>query len=285
MRKSSLALPVLAVLAIVTTLGISSWMSPAAIVPLQEATPTSFPFSMPPTEGSWVIVDLPEDATQLEYGAEIYRLVCKACHGDIGWGLTDEWRAQWAPKDQNCWQSKCHGDNHPTDGFYMPGVPAVVGEPIRKFGNAFVLYTYNRAAMPYHDRGNMTDYESWAVTAYILKINDIDPPLELNAENAVDIDLGVIDPNLGPTPTLPAPSSPNVQPSPTLENTPTLPALPSPNAQLSPTLENTPTLVPTPEQEIQTVADVDSLHWVYIPVLFIVVIGFIVVLVQRRDKE
>jgi len=96
--------------------------------------------TIPPTEDSWVIVDLPEDATQLEYGTEVYRLVCKACHGDKGQGLTGDWRAQWEPEDQNCWQSKCHALNHPPDGFYMPQVPAVVGQPIRDFGTALNLY-------------------------------------------------------------------------------------------------------------------------------------------------
>jgi hypothetical protein len=142
-----------------------------------------------PAEDSWIIIDLPADATQLEYGTEVYRLVCKACHGDKGQGLTDDWRAQWAPEDQNCWQSKCHALNHPPDGFYMPQVPAVVGQPILAFGNALNLYNYNHNYMPWHDRGSMTEKESWSVTAYILKINGIDPGPELNAETAAKISL------------------------------------------------------------------------------------------------
>lgn len=77
MQKSSLTLTTLAVLAVATTLGLSSWRSPDTIIPLQQATPVNTPMSMPPTEDSWIIIDLPEDATQLEYGAEVYRLVCK----------------------------------------------------------------------------------------------------------------------------------------------------------------------------------------------------------------
>jgi len=46
--------------------------------------------AMPPTPESWITVDLPEDATQLQYGAEVYRLVCSACHAYDGTGLTDE---------------------------------------------------------------------------------------------------------------------------------------------------------------------------------------------------
>ena len=215
MQKSWLPLPVLAVLVITAALGISSWISPDTIVLLQPITLKSTLIEITPTVDSWIIVDLPEDTTQLEYGAEVYRLVCKACHGDKGQGLTADWRAQWAPKDQNCWQSKCHALNHPPDGFYMPQVPAVLGLPIRGFGTALNLYTYNHNFMPWHDRASMTEKESWSVTAYILKINGIDPPLELNAENAANIDLSVIDPNLGPTP---VPPSPEAQPVSVQEN-------------------------------------------------------------------
>lgn len=217
MQKSQNLLPIMATLTMIVTLGISSWISPGTIVPLQQQTPTSAPIGMPPTEDSWIIVDLPEDATQLEYGAEVYRLVCKACHGDKGQGLTDDWRAQWAPEDQNCWQSKCHALNHPPDGFSMPQyVPAVLGQPIKGFGTALNLYTYTLRYMPWHDRGSMTEKETWSVTAYMLEINGIDPGTELNAEAAAKIDLSVIDPNLGPTPVLPSPES---QSLPAPENT------------------------------------------------------------------
>jgi cytochrome c5 len=217
MNKSWFPFPFLSALIVVATLGLSSWNLPGTVVPLNQTAPTPTLPAMTPTEDSWIIVDLPADATQLEYGTEVYRLVCKACHGDKGQGLTDDWRAQWEPEDQNCWQSKCHGLNHPPDGFYMPQVPAVVGEPIRAFGTAQNLYTYNHYAMPWHDRASMTEKESWSVTAYILKINGIDPGPELNAETAAQIDLSVIDPGQFPTP---QPSLTQVAPNPELENTP-----------------------------------------------------------------
>lgn len=37
---------------------------PGTIIPLQQVLPTSTPIAMTPTEDSWIIVDLPEDATQ-----------------------------------------------------------------------------------------------------------------------------------------------------------------------------------------------------------------------------
>ena len=259
MQKSFPFLPILAVLAIVVTLGISSWISPGTVVRLQQATPTNAGFVMPPVENSWIIVDLPEDASQLEYGTEVYRLVCKACHGDKGQGLTDDWRAQWAPEDQNCWQSKCHALNHPPDGFYMPQVPTVLGQPIRNFGNALNLYSFIHNYMPWHNRGSMTEKDSWSATAYILKINGINPVPELNAETAANIDLSVIDPNLGPTP---------------------VPA--SQEAQAAPLLENTP--VPTLGQENQS-AEMNTPGWILPVTLLIVIIIVIAILFRRLPAE
>ncbi len=265
MQKNQLSLSILTILAILITLGVSSWISPDTIVLLQQEPPTPTLVVMPPTEDSWVIVDLPEDATQLEYGAEVYRLVCKACHGDKGQGLTDDWRAQWHPKDQNCWQAKCHAQyNHPPDGFYLPYAPAVLGQPIRNFGTALNLYNYNHAFMPWHDRGSMTEKESWSVTAYILKINGIDPGLELNAETAANIDLSVIDPNLGPSPT---------------------PVPPSPEAQPTQTPENTPTPAPTLVHAVQN-ANTKGQGWI-LPVALLIIILIVVVFLflRRRPVE
>jgi len=261
MWKNRFSLSFLTILVIVTTLGLSSWISLGTVVLLQQEPPTPTLVAMMPTEDSWIIVDLPEDATQLEYGTEVYRLVCKACHGDKGQGLTDDWRAQWAPQDQNCWQSKCHALNHPSDGFYMPQVPAVLGQPIRNFGTALNLYTYTHNFMPWHDRGSMTEKESWSVTAYILKINGVDPGPELNAETAANIDLSVIDPNLGPTP-----------------------VPPSPEAQPAPALGKTPTPAPTLEHENQN-ANTKIQQWILPIALLIVLIVMVALLLRRRTAE
>ena len=185
MNKTTIYFPGFAFLILLLMLVVSSWVSPGTIVPLLQVTLTDQPVMVgTPTEDSWVIVDLPPDATQLEYGAEVYRLVCKACHGDKGQGLTDDWRAQWNPRDQNCWQSKCHALNHPPDGFYMPIAPAVVGPPLVMFETALELYNYNSNYMPWHDKGSLTDKENWSVTAYLLKINNVDPGTDLNAQTA-----------------------------------------------------------------------------------------------------
>ncbi len=190
MKHTTLVFPFIALTALVVLMGVTSWTLPGTIIPLQQPTPTiSTMTSQNSDEDSWVIVDLPPDATQLEYGSEVYRLVCKACHGDKGQGLTDDWRAQWDPRDQNCWQSKCHALNHPSDGFYMPIAPAVVGPPLMMFDTALDLYNYISIYMPWQDRGSLTEKENWSLTAYILKINQVDPGPDLNPQTAVLIRL------------------------------------------------------------------------------------------------
>jgi hypothetical protein len=128
-------------------------------------------------QDSWVFVN--EDfanASQLEKGAEVYRLVCNACHGDVGQGLTQDWLEKWDPEDRNCWQSKCHGKIRPPDGFELPRfVPPVKGPKIlAMFDTALDLYQYNKATMPWHAPGTMRDEEYWQVTAFMVEMNGVD---------------------------------------------------------------------------------------------------------------
>ncbi len=170
-------------------------------------TPTPVPTRAMPgkigTGEDWIIIDLPPDAPQIDYGHEIYRLVCSACHGDIGQGLTPEWRSTWAPEDQNCWQSKCHGPNHPPDGFVLPVAPAINNlTKLSTFPTALQLQAYIHAAMPWYKPGGLTDERAWQVTAYVLKLNNIDAGPVLNAETAAKIrlasNLPAADPGTGP---------------------------------------------------------------------------------------
>ena len=158
-----------------------------------EAEPTATPGQQtmgPMNRNSWILVDLPPDATQLQHGAEIYRLVCSACHAYSGEGLTDAWRATWHPEDQNCWQSKCHAANHPPDGFELPIAPAVVGRAaLAPFQSAADLRAYIQATMPWQEPNSMTEEEGWAVTAYVIKLNRMNPPPMLNAETAAEFRL------------------------------------------------------------------------------------------------
>jgi hypothetical protein len=150
---------------------------PRAILPPAAAatvSPTPFPTSMRPP---LIIPDLGPNATQADYGEKAYRLVCGACHGNRGQGLTDEWRAQWPPEDQNCWQSKCHAPNHPPDGFIVPRyVPPVLGpNTLLRFGTVLELHDYIYQAMPWQEPASLSEKEYWDITAYLVRERGLDP--------------------------------------------------------------------------------------------------------------
>jgi len=117
--------------------------------------------------------------TQLDQGALYYWGVCLACHGDIGQGLTDAWRDSYGEEDRNCWQSDCHGNDHPEWGFLIPKTnlaPAIAGAgTLARFSNALELHDYILETMPWWKPGSMSTEEAWGVTAYILKLNKAQP--------------------------------------------------------------------------------------------------------------
>jgi hypothetical protein len=165
-------------------------------IPGQELTMTSElaqPAMMPTQEESWLrLSGLPEDATQVEVGAQIYYLVCSTCHGDHGQGLTDEGVDLTDRRDINCWQSKCHASNHPSDGFKLPHtIPPIVGPHMAsKYLSAQELYEFVSTSMPWHAPGSLTSQEYWQVTAYVLYINGINlGGRDLNSGNAASVTL------------------------------------------------------------------------------------------------
>ena len=113
---------------------------------------------------------------QLAFGQETYRFWCASCHAYSGEGLTPAWISTWAPDDQNCWQSKCHAVNHPSDGFDLPrSIPAIVGPKVLDpFQNGAVLLAYVSAVMPFQEPGVLSDEEYYAVLAHLLRLNGID---------------------------------------------------------------------------------------------------------------
>jgi hypothetical protein len=59
---------------------------------------------------------------------------------------------------------------------------------LAKFSDAAQLNAYIRAAMPFWKPGSLTEEESWRVTAFLLRENDLwDASTELNASNAANI--------------------------------------------------------------------------------------------------
>lgn len=133
---------------------------------------------------------IPSDTTkQLQKGSEIYWGICMACHGDVGQGLTDEWRDAFGTEDRNCWQSECHGSDHPPQGFFIPKdklAPGVAGSgKLARFTSAQELHDYILANMPWWDPGQLTNEEVWQVTSYILRLHKVMPAnFDLTDRNA-----------------------------------------------------------------------------------------------------
>ena len=133
---------------------------------------------------------LPAAPSQADHGAQVYWLSCMPCHGDQGQGLTDEFRTTYPPEEEYCWESGCHGANPYESGFTIPKqIPALIGErTLAKFTDAAQLNAYIRATMPFWEPGSLTEEESWRVTAFLLRQNDLGGGFtELNASNAADV--------------------------------------------------------------------------------------------------
>ncbi len=124
--------------------------------------------------------------SQIELGAEKYRQVCMACHGDWGQGLTPEWRAQWGD-DGNCWQSRCHASNHPANGFELPQVVPALSKSsdMPSIKNAAELQQVILQTMPWWNPGFVTEEESWAITAFLMEARgELGPEVALDTGNA-----------------------------------------------------------------------------------------------------
>ncbi len=148
------------------------------------------PVDMPLSNDRLVAPPMPANPTQADEGAHVYWLSCMACHGDVGQGLTEEWRMAWAEGDQNCWQSKCHAANHPVEGFLLPySIPPVVGEGIlNKYATANDLYAFIKARMPWHMPSSLPDEQYWQLTSYLVRANGFGD-VNLNPANAGTVKL------------------------------------------------------------------------------------------------
>jgi hypothetical protein len=205
MRALTFTLVVLGAAILFVVLGNNDFVH-AQVVATQGADLASPSFLSPTATPSfdWVILPtMPASATQAEVGAELYRLACSQCHGDQGQGLTDEWRATWPADHQNCWQAKCHGTSHPSDGFQIPRyVPAIIGpNTLAQFKTALQLYDYNRTSMPWPTPGGLVDEKNWEVTAFLIQANAIDPiQVPLDSERAAQLQLHTVKPTNTATP-------------------------------------------------------------------------------------
>jgi len=149
---------------------------PVETAPVPGATPTLDRLAAPPT------VPAP---TQADEGAQLFWLHCQPCHGDRGQGLTDEWRAQYPPEDQNCWESGCHGPRPYEQGFILPtAVPAVIGQgTLSRFQTLDGVYQYVSVAMPYFFPGDLTQEEYLAIVAHMARANGLSDGAALTLDN------------------------------------------------------------------------------------------------------
>lgn len=162
---------------------------------------------------------LPAQPDMADIGAQDYWLYCSPCHGDKAQGLTEDFRRQYPPEHQNCWESGCHGKLPYVNGWTIPQyVPALVGpDTLQKFPTALNLKLYTQLKMPYQTPGILEDEIYWRLTAFLLKQNGLwDGQGELNDQTASMV---IINPMLMATSTpLPTPTStlpPTYTPTPT----------------------------------------------------------------------
>jgi cytochrome c len=126
-----------------------------------------------------------EHPNQADTGAQAYWQNCQPCHGDQAQGLTDDWRQQYPPEDEYCWERGCHGNQPYENGFILPTVvPALAGEgSLGKFTTANDLFAYARARMPYQAPGSLSDETYWAITAHLLRLHGL-PDAALPVDSA-----------------------------------------------------------------------------------------------------
>jgi cytochrome c len=86
-------------------------------------------------------------------GEKVYMARCATCHGEFGEGV-----GRWPPLAQGK-GTLASSEPVKTVGSYFPYLSSVLD--------------YNRRAMPFGDAQSLTNDELYAVTAYVLNLNDI----------------------------------------------------------------------------------------------------------------
>lgn len=114
---------------------------------------------------------LPPGRGTVAQGEDIFQGQCAACHGEFGEGK-DRW-----PVLAGGHGSLKHDRPERTIGSYWPSVSTV--------------FDYVRRAMPYGNAQSLSNDELYAVTAYLLHLNDVikDTGFELNQGNFASIRL------------------------------------------------------------------------------------------------
>lgn len=121
---------------------------------------------------------LPENPSEYDLGHNWYWHNCMTCHGDVGQGLTDEFRAIWPKEEQNCWAHGCHGGRMDDEGFPIPTVvpPLVEDGKLSQFDSQQAFYDFLKSTHPPQDPGCLDDEQYQAIVKYVFSMND--RPLE-----------------------------------------------------------------------------------------------------------
>jgi mono/diheme cytochrome c family protein len=141
--------------------------APALEPIIGQSTPT-------PTYDPLVTPDLPENPSQAEMGKFLYYFHCMPCHGDLGQGLTDEFRQVWVEDHQNCWERGCHGGRQEDEGFPIPTVvPMVIsdGDALIRFQAFDALEIYLHDTHPPQYPGKLAADEYRDLTAFLWEAN------------------------------------------------------------------------------------------------------------------
>jgi hypothetical protein len=120
---------------------------------------------------------VPDHPTAADLGRQVYYLHCMPCHGDVGQGLTDEWRAVWVDDHQNCWAKGCHGGRVDDEGFPLPKtIPAVIGPAasMAQRATSAELVAYLTRTHPPQRPGKLAQQEYEQVTAFLWHENERD---------------------------------------------------------------------------------------------------------------
>ncbi len=145
---------------------------------------------------------------QLARGRSIFALRCAACHGDTGGGL-EEARLAFPEDHRRC--ESCHKPSNPKlqtqmgsrsfemvrgrsvrgNAFAIGNAPPLHGaDALRVFEDVGALQAYIRAAMPRHAPGTLNDEQSYALAAFVAKLNRALPEdVVVNEKSAARIKL------------------------------------------------------------------------------------------------
>jgi S-disulfanyl-L-cysteine oxidoreductase SoxD len=146
-----------------------------------EPLPGRFGFGRPATSAEIAALDLdvgpdgtglpPGGGTALE-GAPIYADKCAACHGAAGEGV---------PGLGDVLVGRIHGDAFDFSEAFPSAYPRTIGS---YWPFATTIFDYVRRAMPFDRPGSLTDFELYALTAYLLHLNRIIPEdVRIDAES------------------------------------------------------------------------------------------------------